>query len=438
MRTIALTLLIGLLPLSNLIAQRVLSLQDAIDIALENNSTIKQSDYKAQMAKADYMQSAAAILPSIDFEMSGIHTTDPLASFGFKLKQEIVTQGDFNPALLNDPASMNHHSIKLQIQLPVFNLDAWNHRKAAKLGFEAMELQHTRTQEMISFRVKQLYFQSTLTIEVISVMQRTLKSAQASLELTKNNYEQGLLKEADVLLAKVHVEDVKNKLSEARNNAQDSKEALLNVLGIDLNEDIHLSDQISDFNNISLTEMNITDRSDVRAFAKGVEAKKKISEAKLFQFIPRINAFGSTEWNDNQAFGTNASNYTVGAMLSWKLFNGQKNIGSYKKAKVDFALSKENYDEYITNSQLELNKAIRDLELRYEQINTAKLNLEYARESKRMLKNRYEQGLEKTIDLLYAESLASNRELSLLQSRFAYQIQKYYLELITETKITNL
>ena len=209
-------------------------------------------------------------------------------------------------------------------------------------------------------------------------------------------------------------------------------------MGIDLNEDIHLSDQISDFNNISLTEMNITDRSDVRAFAKGVEAKKKISEAKLFQFIPRINAFGSTEWNDNQAFGTNASNYTVGAMLSWKLFNGQKNIGSYKKAKVDFALSKENYDEYITNSQLELNKAIRDLELRYEQINTAKLNLEYARESKRMLKNRYEQGLEKTIDLLYAESLASNRELSLLQSRFAYQIQKYYLELITETKITNL
>jgi outer membrane protein TolC len=438
MKTRILILIIGIVIGNILHAQQKLSLVDAIHMALDNNSAIQQSNIQAQIQKTNYMQTAAAFLPSLDFEMSGIHTTDPLASFGFKLKQEIVNQNDFNPALLNDPSSLNHHSMKLQIHLPILNMDAITQRNAAKLGHEASKLKHTRVREIIKFQVKKGYYELDLSQKVISVIEESQKSAKASLELTLNNFEQGFLKEADVLMAKVYVEDMNNKLAEAQNNYEYKKESFLKLIGMELESEIILEDIFTSNSFDYTNEYSINNRSDIEAFNKGVEAKKELITANLYQFLPRINAFGTTEWNDNQAFGTQATNYTIGAVLSWKLFNGQRNIGSYKKAKLDHSLSQESLNDYIVQSIVEYNQAKRDLKLRYDQIQTAKLNKEYAHESNRMIRNRYEQGLEKTIDVLYAETLASNRELSYLQAQYAYMIQQFYFELLTEKEFTNL
>jgi outer membrane protein TolC len=285
--------------------------------------------------------------------------------------------------------------------------------------------------------VKKTYYELDLSQKVIAVIEKSLRSAEASLELTQNNFKQGLLKEADILMAKVYVEDVNNKLAEAQNNYVYKKESFLKLIGLDIDSEILLEDTftINSFSNTG--KYSIANRSDIEAFNKGVDAKKELAHSKMLQFLPRINAFGITEWNDNHAFGTKATNYTIGAVLSWKLFNGQRNIGSYKKAKLDHSLSQELLDDYVVQSILEFNQAQRDLKLRHDQIQTAKLNKEYAQESNRMIHNRYEQGLEKTIDVLYAETLASNRELNYLQAQYAYMIQQFYLELLTEKELTN-
>jgi outer membrane protein TolC len=434
-------ILIGVLFTSYAQESKSLSIEEAVELASKNNQRILQSSAQTQIAKAEYIQSSAAFLPSIDFSLSGIKTNDPLASFGFKLKQEIVQQTDFSPSLLNDPLIMNHYSMKFELQLPILNMDGFYQRKASKLAYESAQLQNERNLKFIQFQTKSSYFQLALSYEVIKVVNESLISAKAALTLSENNFEQGLIKEADVLLAKVHLSDLTNKLKEAKNRSESSKEHLLNLIGLSTNLELKLSSTLiteSGSTDFDLSDLSIHQRSDIKAYSKGVDARMQLQKASSMKFMPRINAFGSNEWNDDKILGTQATNYSLGAILSWKLFNGQKNIGGIKKAKAELAYAQHSYSNYLSESELELKKALRDLSLKFETITTNKLNLAYALESKRMIKNRYEQGLEKTIDLLYAENLASNRKLNYLQSKYNYQIQKYYLELLLEKELENL
>ena len=65
----------------------------------------------------------SVFLPGIEASHTGVTTNDPLSSFGFKLKQEIVQQADFDPARLNDPGSNENFGTKIEIQQPLLNLD---------------------------------------------------------------------------------------------------------------------------------------------------------------------------------------------------------------------------------------------------------------------------------------------------------------------------
>lgn len=433
-------LLIGVLFTSNAQEPLKLSIEEAIELASKYNRSLLQSNAKAEIAKAEYIQSSAAFLPTIDFSLSGIKTNDPLSSFGFKLKQEIVMQSDFQPSLLNDPLTMNHYSMKLGLQLPIVNIDGFYQRKASSLAYESAQLQKERNFNFVLFQTKSSYYQLALGFEVIKVVEESIHSAETALELSINNFEQGLIKKADVLLAKVHLSDLTNKLLEAKNRAESLKDHLLHLLGLDIDADLLLSSTLisdSDITSFELPNLDIMRRSDIMAFSKGIDARIQLHKASKMKFMPRINAFGSTEWNDNKILGTKAANYTIGAVLSWKLFNGQKNIGGMKKAKAELAYAQHSFAEHLSQSEQELSQALRNLNLKFETIATNKLNLTYALESKRIIKNRYEQGLEKITDLLYAENLASNRKLNYLQSQYQYHIQKYYLELLLEKEIVN-
>ena len=89
---------------SNEDSRLTLSLQEAIEIALEQNFSTAQAEFDVDKTRAQFRQTNAVFLPQLSFEYNAISTNDPLNVFGFKLKQEVVSQQDFNPALLNkDP-----------------------------------------------------------------------------------------------------------------------------------------------------------------------------------------------------------------------------------------------------------------------------------------------------------------------------------------------
>ena len=149
------------------------------------------------------------------------------------------------------------------------------------------------------------------------------------------------------------------------------------------------------------------------------------------KFFPRINAFGSFQVYDNVPLGFDASGYLVGAKLSWDLFNGYSNIAKVNKAKLEREKSQLEMEEYSAQQQAELNKANRMLKDTRNKIELSQLAFEQAAESHKIRKDRFEQGLEKTVDLLAAASLMYQKELQLKQAIFEYNFSKEYLYFLT-------
>jgi len=414
--------------------------QDAVSITKtevltrvsENNTSIKISEEEFKQAKADFRQTNAVFLPNITASHTAIATTNPLMAFGSKLNQEILTQNDFNPALLNDPSQIENYATKFEIQQPLINFDGMYQRKAAKSKMEAMSLKTQRTQDYLAFEVEKAYMQLQLAYKAVDVLETALEAANANKKLADNSFKQGYLQRADVLNVEVRVTEVKNQLQSAKSNVQNAS----NYLSFLMNDETYVVYTPTDELTVSTFEMEdktiSENRSDIKAMELASNAYKAMNKADKMAFLPRLNAFGSYELYDDQIFQADANGYLFGAQLSWDIFQGSKRFGKAKKSKSEFEKSKLEYKQYVSQSNLELNKAKRafvDAENKL-QLNT--LALEQSEESLRIRTNRFKEGLEKTSDLLIAETQYAQKQLEYYQTIFEYNYAQAYLQFLTK------
>lgn len=415
-------------------AQEVIpiSKSEVLNKVSEDNTSIKISEQEFIEARADYRQTNAIYLPNITASHTGIATTNPLMAFGSKLNQGILTQNDFNPALLNNPPQVESFATKFEIQQPLINLDGMYQRKAAKSKMEAMALKTERTSEYLAFEVDKAYMQLQLAYKGVDVLQQALNAANANKELADNSFKQGYLQRADVLNVEVRVTEVLNQLQTAKSNVQNAS----NYLSFLMNDDAYVVYIPTDSLTISVSAMeNKTiseNRSDIKAMQLATNAYEAMNKADKMAFLPRLNAFGSYELYDDKIFQGDANGYLFGAQLSWDLFQGSKRIGKAQKSKAEFEKSQLEYSQYVSQSNLELNKARRAYLDAENKLRLTSLSLKQSEESLRIRTNRFKEGLEKTSDLLMAETQFAQKQLEYYQTIFEYNYAQAYLEFLTK------
>jgi outer membrane protein TolC len=384
---------------------------------VEKNLQIKIAEKNYQSAKADYNQSNTLFLPNINVSYTGISTTNPLMAFGSKLNQEILTMADFNPALLNDPAKTQNFATKFEIQQPLINVDGLYGRQAAKAKMEAYQLQTERTKEYLQLEISKAYMQLQLAYKAVKVLKKANATGNANLQLVENYFKQGMLQKTDLLNVQVRVIEIANQLQYARSNVQNASDYLAFLLNEDNKGKVYKPSEELE-NKITIEEVKIAlseNRKDIQAMNKSSEAYAKMWQSSKMTFLPRLNAFGSYELYDKSFLGTAAKGYLVGAQLSWNIFDGYKSIGKFQKAKAESQKADIEKDQYKKQSQLELNKTNRQLKDAENKVNLLQLALQQSEEVYRIRQNRFTQGLEKTTDLLQAETQMIQKELEYLQ-----------------------
>ena len=435
MKKVNLLIVLGLVSATTF-AQDTLTISknDLIQKVTENNLQIKVAEKSFQSAKADYRQSNALFLPNINVSHTGIVTTNPLMAFGSKLNQEILTASDFNPALLNNPDKTQNFATKIEVQQPLINLDGLYGRQAARAKMDAFQLQTERTKEYLELEVSKAYMQLQLAYKAVKVLEKANATAQGNLKLVENYFKNGMLQKTDLLNVQVRVNEISNQLQYAKSNVQNASDYLAFLLNEDLAGKTYKPVEVLD-NAIAIESINTTisdSRKDIQAMQKSAEAYQKMFQSSKFGFLPRLNAFGSYELYDQNIFGTSAKGYVVGAQLSWNVFDGYKNIGKTQKAKADFEKAEIETEQYKKQSQLELNKTNRQLLDAENKVNLSQLAFEQSQEAYRIRQNRFTQGLEKTTDLLMAETQMAQKELEHLQAVFEYNFTKQYLQFLTK------
>jgi len=408
-----------------------ISLSEAIQLVKENNREIKISQQEFLESRGDYRQTNSIFLPNVAVSHTGMTTTNPLMAFGSKLNQEIVTQSDFNPDFLNNPKRIDNFATKIEVEQPLINVDGIYQRKAAKKKMDATALQTDRTIDHMVLEVEKAYMQLQLAHQAVTVLESAQKAALANQKLANDSYKQGYLQRSDVLSVEIRVSEVNNQLQYAKSNVINASDYLAYLLNEPLNTIFEPTDPLE----ISIPvqgnmEAVSKDRADIRAMELATEAYGEMLQADKMSFLPRLNAFGSYELYDDEIFSGDASGYLAGIQLKWDLFEGYKRFGKLQKSQATYEKARLEYDSYVSKSEMERNRAGRALKDAENKLNLTRLALKQAEESLRIRSNRFEQGLEKTSDLLTAEAQFSQKQLEYAQTIFEYNYAQAQLDFL--------
>ena len=406
--------------------------EEVLTKVLSENNTLKISEQEVAAARGDYNQTNAILLPSISISHTGIATTNPLMAFGSKLNQEILTQGDFNPSLLNNPNQIEDYATRIVVQQPLLNFDGINQRKAAKAKLNATVLQAERKQDYIQLAVDKAYMELQLSYKTVDVLKKAKEAALENKRLADNSFKQGYLQKSDVLAVEVRVTEIDNKLQYAKSNIKNAS----NQLSVLMNDTTYKILQPIDSLIIQNTDNSFDNlpenRKDIQAITKASEAYMQMYKADKMSFLPRLNAFGTYELHDDEVFQGDTNGYLFGAELKWNIFEGSKRFGKAQKSKAEYEKSKLELSQYKAESQVELNRAKRMLQDAKNNLELTSLALQQSKESLRIRTNRFEQGLEKTTELLMAETQYSQKQLEYYATIFQHNYALAYVQFLTK------
>lgn len=97
-----------------------LSANQTVDIALENNYSLKVAESRVDQADARYLQTRKAYLPTVTLSETFVGTNDPAAVFSYKLRQRIVSPADLgNQYLINNPEAISNFQVGIEVMQPL-------------------------------------------------------------------------------------------------------------------------------------------------------------------------------------------------------------------------------------------------------------------------------------------------------------------------------
>ena len=413
---------------------KYISVDEAVETAIKNNSNVKLADFDTKIANANYHQTDAVFLPQVTLDYTALTTNNPLNAFGFLLQHRDVTAADFDPATLNHPDASQDYSAKAEVKLPLLNMDMIYARKGAKMQEEVYKYKKQRTSEYIEFEVKKAYSQLQFSYQARDVLKKSLEDVKQIYQSVNNFYAQGLVQKSDVLNAQVQVNIVETALAKAESNIQNASDGLKLLMGMEMDGTTFTADPQIQKSLLPTANSVSTTRSDLMALGKAVDASNWMVKSAKMTLLPRINAFGSYQFNDSKPLNFGSDSYLLGINLSWTIFSGNQNQNKVKSYRFQRDRMAEELNQQKSQSQLELNKTKRDLNDSQVEINKQQASVSQADEALRITSNRFKEGLANTTDLLMAQAQVSKQQLQLAQAVMSYNITQSYLEFITKSE----
>ncbi len=411
-----------------------ISITDLENKSIDHNLQVKMVKKEAELAQAELLGTRAMYLPNVNASYTFSNTNNPLYAFGSKLNQERITMMDFDPDNLNNPKSISNFATKIEVQQPIINIDAVYQKKAGLVKAEVLNIKTERNKEFVRFELKKSYMMLQLAYKMLETLENAKQTTLANKKVIDNYYKNGMVQKSEVLYMDVRISEIESQMQTAKSNIRNASDYLYFLL--DENSENKILKPTETLENTAyMTTSDATlnpNRKDLLAYNKSLEAYDWMMKSSKAKFLPRLNAFGSFEMYDHKIAQFNANGYLAGIQLSWNVFDGLKAKSEQEKYKAERSKAETEIEQYSKQSQLELNKAGRQIEDATAKLTFTKQALEQSKEAYRIRKNRYEQGLEKSADLLSAETLMSQKELEYQQAVFEHNVAVEYEQFLKQ------
>jgi outer membrane protein len=417
-----------------------LTLQQAVNIALEKNPQRKAALADTKAASADVREARSFLLPHATFSETATRGNDPVYVFGSKLRQQRFTTADFALNVLNTPAPFGNFSTRFGGTWNLFDSFAsWRSVNRAEQVKDASKHQLERTDQEIVFRVTDSYYTVLLARKQLELAEQAMKTAQAILERSKNRFESGVAVESDYLSTQVRLAARRQELIRAQHNLALAGAELSTAMGLSTQSDFAPSETLAEKNlpTAPLEELEkhaVALRPDLKRIRSEEAAQAKSVSIAKSAFGPRVNAFGSWE-ADNPTFvaGGGGNNWLAGVEVQFDLFQGgakRAQLSRERALQEKVAAVREMASDA---ARLEVRRAYYDVDAARQQLEVSRASIADAQESLRINQNRYEAGLSTISDLLGSEEAARRAQTDYWEAVCRYFTGYAALELASGT-----
>ena len=405
-----------------------LTLNEAINLAWTKSNEVTLANTKVKTKQYELQSKKNNQYP--DLKLSGQYQRLTNATVDFKINQN--NAGSKEPQPIVNQLMIG----QLNASVPVFSgFKIQNSIKVYENLYEAEIATATQTKEDIALRVIDYYAGLYKAQKTIELLKENQKSAQQRvtdfIELEKN----GIIPKNDLLKSQLQVSKIQLSLDETNNNLKIINFYLVTLLK--LNPETKLEIRESDFADFQMTNIptnelpaleNRKDLLAVRLQEKASEANIKIAKGAYYPAIAIIGGYTALDLS-NVITVQNAMNIGVG--ISYDLSAILKNGTLVKLAENKF-IEAQNAEAILTDYiKSQVQKAIEDYDLALKQNVVYGQAVEQSSENYRIIKDKYDNGLSDTNDLLEADVEQLSSKINKALAR-ANTIQKYY-ELLSVT-----
>lgn len=389
-----------LLILSSSVFAREITLDQAIQMSLENSKEIKISEKDVEISKLNVAMAFKDALPSVTY--SGTYT-----------------RGEYERSMYRhgwDEAQVQRkggYTQTLSISQPIFQGGAvFGGIKGAQSYKKIADLLYLGERRDVRLATIQNYSNVVKYEKDLEALESSRKELQARYDRQKEQLKLRLITKTDILKTEYSLLDIESQITGTKNNITIEKESLKIKTGIPKNEDVsvveftvpeYLSRHINFEADREQALNESIDALVAKNYVDAADASRIIARADM---LPKVNAFASYGTSERTKFNPtiDEAEWRGGVQVTWNVFEFGKNYDNYRVAAITKEqeelkekTSKDTIDINVTDAYLEV------LRMEKERVSKARA-LEASIENFRMDQERYDAGLISTVDYLLSES----------------------------------
>ena len=404
-----------------------LTLDDALQISLSENPTIKVAEQQIEVKKVSKDEAWQALLPSVDFSGTVQYTLlaavmklsmpDPVTG---ETKTSSFKMGQDNTSTWNG---------QFQVSLPLFAPTVYATMNLTKSDLEnAVEQSRSSKLDLVN-QVTKAYYQVILAQDSYDVLCKSYEQAEKNFNVVNSLYELGGTSEYDKISAEVQLRSLNPTVIQARNAVTLAKLQLMVLMGIDPETEIVIEGSLEDYEDqlyeeaLTAGDFSLENNTNMRQLKINETMLNQTLRVQKMNFLPTLALSGSyafqslynKDWNVGEYEWAKSSSIVLS--LSVPIFR-MGNFTKLRSTKLQISQLNENIGYTEKQLNMQVRSYVDNMKANAEQVASNHEAIEQAEKGREIASKRYEIGKGTILEL-------NNSEVSLTQAKLTYSQSIY-------------
>lgn len=419
-----------------------LSLQEAIDYALENNRIVKNAARDIEVAKKQKWETIATGLPQLD------------ASINYQnfLKQQVsVIPAEFfggNPGEFAEVifGTKQNATATATLNQLIFDGSYIVGLQSTKVFLEISKNAKDKTDLEVREAVINAYGNVLVSIEGVKIIEKNISVIQDNLDETTKIYENGLEELESVEQLQITLSNLQSDYDNLKRLEVIAFQMLNITLGIEYSAPLELTDTLESlaFQNLANetinTESDVTVTLDYQIADNDKRSKELLVKLEQSKALPRLSGFingGYNTFADDFVFLDNNTEWfgfsLLGLNLDIPIFSSGMRGAATQRAKINLEKAKDDLTEVEQLLKLQIATAKSKYQFATEDYFNKKRNLDLAERIAQKNETKFFEGIGSSFELRQAQTQLYSAQQQLLQTMLDVINAKAELETITNT-----